>query len=348
MWNGTIKPYLRTRRLRWLGRYGRRLAAEADRLEPVDQPGPIAFFVGAGRSGTTILGQTFFWHPQVRYLFEPYHLWAAIDPRTDVTNLHTSVAGLLFMDGACWTETAQRRFDRLMATPRMGLVAVWSETAASPRAMARALWEYGRGRRGRPGDGRRLVIEKTPHNVLRIGYLERLAPTARYVHIVRSGVDAARSIGRLAGVGEYRIVDAPRYDRWWGQDGAKWTALRAGGIDRGYVPDEVDRLDTNERRGAYEWLVSVMEATRWQATHLGARMLEVRYPDLTGDARGTLSRICAHLGLDAPEAWLAEASAMIGPERKNRGEPLRLPPAMARLFNEYQERFGFAERAEVM
>ena len=59
----------------------------------------MAFLVGCGRSGTTVLGDVFGRHPEVHYFYEPYHLWATIDPLTDVTNRYQVRPAHLLMDG---------------------------------------------------------------------------------------------------------------------------------------------------------------------------------------------------------------------------------------------------------
>ncbi len=51
---------------------------------------------------------------------------------------------------------------------------------------------------------------------------------------------------------------------------------------------------------------------------LGERLLDISYSTLTADPETALRQICTFLGLDAP---------------------------MARAFNEFQARFGFANRA---
>jgi hypothetical protein len=45
---------------------------------PLDGAAPI-FIVGCGGSGTTLLGELLAAHPAVRYLYEPYDLWAVIE-----------------------------------------------------------------------------------------------------------------------------------------------------------------------------------------------------------------------------------------------------------------------------
>lgn len=312
-----LKPYARTAKLRLLKRQAERLArvpVRAERGESPDLP-PPAFIFACGRSGTTILGKLFGRHPEVAYLREPYHLWATIDPTMDVTNLHARTPPRLWWDASDVTDQIRVRFARLIL-----------------------------GERER--SGRRVLMEKTPHNIYRIGLLEALTGgRARFIHIVRDGVDVARSIDRLATNQPYRMAGRPDYNQWWGSNELKWKRLEAEGPGRGHFScEEVARLTSQAQRGAYEWLTSLGEADRWRAV-LGDRMLEVTYPTLTSDVTGTLIRLASHVGADAPEAWLAEAGAMVSEERKNKGGDLALPPRMAAQFNTYQERSGFGNRA---
>ncbi len=79
---------------------------------------------------------------------------------------------------------------------------------------------------------------------------------------------------------------------------------------------------------------------------LGKRLLELTYSALTADPETALRQICTFLDLDAPRAWLETAAATVGPQRSNEGEAVVLPAAMSRAFNELQQHFGFANRAQ--
>lgn len=308
------KPLARAVKFNWLFRRAVRSAAQPARVDAVALP-PIAFFIGCGRSGTTILGDVFARHRQVHYLFEPYHSWAAIDPRTDMLHLYIRGDGHTFMGGEQASDAIRSRFQRVIL-----------------EAGART--------------GRELIVEKTPINTLRIGYLEQLAPHAKYLHIVRDGVDVCRSIHRLATLNDYAIAGKPTLNKWWGVDGYKWTALSRDGARAGYYADEVASLTTHLERGAYEWLVSLGEVDRHR-TMLGSRLFEFTYDEFTHDPRKTLSNMAEHLGIEAGDEWLHAADAALDAARRNAGEPLRLPPRMAADFNRYQERFGFLNRAIV-
>jgi hypothetical protein len=312
------KPLARTLKLRWLKHQTERLAqipVDAERAEHPDLP-PPAFIFACGRSGTTILGKVFSLHPEVCYLREPYHRWAAIDPTLDVTNLHVRTPPRLWWDASDATDRIRARFARLIL-----------------------------GERERTSQ--RVLIEKTPHNIYRIGLLEALtAGRARYVHIVRDGIDVARSIDRLAANQPYKMAGRADYNQWWGANDLKWRRLAAEGPGRGHFTDEhVTQLTTHAQRGAYEWLTSLSEADRWRPV-LTDRLLEITYPELTADPTGTLNRIAAHVGASAPQSWLDAVVPMVSSERRNEGAPLPLPDAMARAFDTFQERYGFPGRAE--
>jgi CelD/BcsL family acetyltransferase involved in cellulose biosynthesis len=286
-----------------------RVRARLRNKSTIDGQSPI-FIIGCGRSGTTLLGDIFSLHQQISYLYEPYYLWAAVDPITDALQLYSRGVHRCLLDSSFVTAKAERRFNQLLAPPA-GMT----------------------------------LVEKSPINSLRIGYLDRLVPGARFIHIVRDGINVIRSIEKIAKVTS-RIVFRPPLNDWWGIGDAKWTSLVRDGQSAGYYPDEVEQLITDAQRGAYEWLMSLREVDIWRS-HLGSRLVELRYEDLTERPKETIQRITDSMGLSCQASWLEKATADVKSARHNDGEPLTLPPAMCADFNSYEERYGYRGRAVI-
>lgn len=272
----------------------------------------MAYVVGCGRSGTTILGKMLSAHPRIEYFFEPWHLWRVVDNRTDTAHLFGPTDAQILMRPDMWTANAHRRFRRLFLE------------SVPPR--------------------KKLSLEKTPHNAMRIGYLEVLSPRAKYIHIVRDGVEVVSSIAWLAETNFYKLGFRKTFNQWWGDDDSKWNALERNGMAAGYFPDEVPLLDGQAGRAAYEWVVSLGEVDR-QRDALGDRLHELRFPDLVESPPKAPSRVCDFLGLEAPGTWLNKAVGMINTGRTRAREELVLPSAICAAFNAYQCRFGFTGRA---
>ncbi len=94
--------------------------------------------------------------------------------------------------------------------------------------------------------GRRRLVEKTPVNSFRIGYLDALCPDARFVHIIRDGRDVAASISRgwpPPSGGSHRILrPAARFRRrsprpagaWYGEADEAIAEVAVFGRDGGH------------------------------------------------------------------------------------------------------------------
>lgn len=302
-----LKPLLRAAKYGAAYRLARLRAAYG--REPETAPASVAFVVGCGRSGTTVLGKMLALHPDVTYLFEPYHLWAAADPICDALNLYGGGEGRYILRESHLNAAAAARLRRLIIG------------------------------KAKPGT---CLVEKTPLNVARIDYLDALVPNARYIHLVRDGYEVASSIARLASKNSYRIAGKPDMNQWWGVGDYKWRALVRDGQSAGYYPGQVTETDgLGMRRGAYEWLVSLREVDRYRSK-LGRRLLEIRYPDLVSETIQVLTDVCDLLDIRPRREWLAAAARLIRHDfRESTRKPLELPLQMAEGFKRYQERFGF-------
>ena len=271
---------------------------------------PIAFIIGCGRSGTTILGNILSQHSQISYFFEPYHLWANIDMQTDVLNLYHSGDASLLMNASNVSKASRKRFNQLF----------------------------------QPKFHNQLVLEKTPLNALRLGYLNTIAPKAKFIHLVRDGVDVSHSIARLAITNRYQITGKPNLNQWWGVNHSKWNALVRDGVKAGYYSDEISSLQTETSKGAYEWLVTLNEVNRWKSA-LKERFLELSYETLITNPESTLKQLFQFLEINVSSEWLQQSTYTIDINRHSRNDSMNLPLKMCQDFNEYQQQYGFTKRA---
>lgn len=301
-----LKPFARY--LKYSGLYT--LAKGKAKFNSKIVPRNMAFIIGAGRSGTTILGKILSSHQRAKYFFEPYHLWAAVDICTDCLNLFHSGDAKIILDEVDLTLAAKERFNRLF----------------------------------RASHEDHLILEKTPLNAMRIGYLEALLPQAKYIHIVRDGIEVSYSIERLATGNYYRIWGKPSLNQWWGTGYSKWNFLKSDGLHRGYFPESLNSITTFGEMGAYEWLVSLMEVERWRQK-IENRLYEVQYDNLLKDPLNELQGIFDFLSLGVSQAYLKSAAQKLYSGRKNSASTLAMPHDMSEAFNYYQDLHGFLGRA---
>lgn len=195
----------------------------------------LAFIVGCARSGTSILGELIAAHPAVKYVFEATKVWESIGRRADGSHRLTAA-------DATWPV-------------RRGIAAQFARChgACDPEA---------------------LVVEKCPRNTLRIPFLRRTFPEARFIHIIRDGRDVACSLvpGLAAG---------------------RWQHLR---------PPDWQQIEA-EYEGVCRCAMAWQSVVRIALADLAAvPHLEVRYENLVRDPVGTARLIFTFLGLpDAPE-----------------------------------------------
>lgn len=306
--NRTIKPVLRSTKflaLRVKAKLLTMLFSGGSEFE-------IAFLVGCGRSGTTILGQILSSNPRVSYLNEPYHFWAEINPETDVTGLFGRRTAKYFMSADDVSPLARKKF-----------AALFGGTSSKSQ----------------------LMVEKTPHNACRVGFLQQLNARAKYVNIVRNGLLVVRSIKVAAEENEYRLLHKPKYNPWWGDDGARWENLIAG-CPSEYCSDEISVLHSNSQRAAFEWLVNVREF-ELRSAELGDNQLTITYQELTESSERTLAEVCDFLSVEYKDSWLEDQKARLRPERSvDKASRLDLPPSLCDMFNNAQEKYGFEGRAK--
>jgi Sulfotransferase family len=265
-------------------------------FDPPESWHPI-FLLGCGRSGTTITGTLLAEHPDVLYLNEPRHIWRASDPRTDIWHPNVrSRAAKLALDERDVDPTLARRCRR----------AFYVRQLVSRRAN---------------------LIEKLPINNFRIGYLRRSFPNARYVHIVRHGLEVAYSMARLP--------------NWFnGNEDFRWDSLvtmaQASGIDSRFLAACHHPIE----RGLIEWTLSVETALKDLSDLDQNYVFTMRYEDLISDPLASLQQLHSHLRLSPDPDSVARAGTRVMRVNPDASE-LKLPASVHERTTQLLTRLGY-------
>ncbi len=213
-------------------------------------------------------------------------------------------------------------------------------------------------------NGNRIIIEKTPHNILKIPYIRAIFPEARFIYIVRNPLSFVSSVElkwqRPVGTKRIRarlkktpLTQLHYYvgrliKQQWNSRVLKRKYLPIWGPRyRGIQQDlkETDLLTVIAR----QWARSAAKAERDLARFEPGQVLRLRYEDFVDDPLSGLERICDHCGLEMSADLARQVQEMVKTDRKSkwqRFQPHELARIMPELLSEMQ-RAGYSVPAGV-
>ena len=212
-------------------------------------------------------------------------------------------------------------------------------------------------------NGNRVIVEKTPHNILKISYVRAVFPEARFIYIVRNPLSFVSSVelkwqrpvktkrirfrlrttpltqlhhylGRLIKQQWYSRVLKRKYLPMWGP--------RYRGIQQD-LKDQ-DLLTVIAR----QWARSAAKAEQDLARFEPGQVLRLRYEDVVDDPLAGLQQVCEHCNLEMTTELARQVLEMVKTDRKlkwQRFEPAELARIMPELKSEMQ-RAGYSVPAE--
>ncbi|MDY7095455.1 MAG: sulfotransferase [Acidobacteriota bacterium] len=225
-------------------------------------------------------------------------------------------------------------------------------------------------RRAKPvGGGGPVLVEKTCANSLRVEFVHRVLPEARFVFLVRDGRDVAASAEKRW-TAEVDLAYSLRKARFVPPLDLPYYAYR-------FLANRVHRLLSGERRlavwgprfagmeeaarehtltelCALQWRHSVERAEEGFETIDPARVFFLRYEDFTADATGSVLALLDHLGFEAPseEGWeelVGRAAAPVRPSSVGnwrRQLDAETQGRLAPILGPTLERLGYGDLAE--
>jgi hypothetical protein len=316
---------------------------------PIDRP---VFVLGNFRSGTTFLEQVLARHPALGY----FTLASSVLPRSprfcDV--LRRAVPG--FADAMTFPHHPNMVVD---ATAPFEAESIWRACRNNPwsehpsnvldagysdppferilrRTIQKNLKHLGRAR----------FINKNPPNTVRLGYLARVFPDARFVYIVRHPQRMLRS--QLDMERTYRRLFPPEDGRDYGEFHSNLWVHRAKVFARTGRNAEIAAAYTRDPAlGIAMSLVDVdreLQGMR-ERGRLGDRVMTIRYEDLVERFAEEIGKVLAFAGLDddGGRALAHDASRSVDETLLSRRSPLPpFSPEVLAALRPYADRFGYA------
>lgn len=271
-----------TSRARWLNFLTFGLYSLLDWLPQLKAAENPVFIVGMGRSGTTFLGEVLSLHPTFGFFNEAKALWYKVHPDDDVIGNYSRQEGKYVL-----TETDFTEAKALKARKFYG-------------AYLRLT-------------GAKRILDKYPEMIFRTDFVLSLFPKAKFVFLVRNGIDTCHSIS------EWNRKNAHGNDNWWGRDNRKWELMKKELLteDPELLPF-IDKPLNDPERAALEWLITIRKGLELNQKHPDS-VLIVKYEDLVVSGKETIASILSFCGLKSTpriEHYL-EKTLTLPNERKN-------------------------------
>ena len=268
------------------------------------------YILGAGRSGTTVLGVLLSMHPHVGFLNEPKALW------------HSALGGGEDLIGS---------FDKGPARYRL------SKEDISPKAVTALHRIYGAYLRI---TGTCRVVDKYPELVFRIPMVKAIFPDSKFIFISRNGWDTCSSIEHWSA--RLGVQHSGEVHDWWGVDSRKWSFL----VEQ-IVPEHADLAPYKSQmmewkqqtdRAVVEWIVTMREGLNCVATD-PHNFLHVPYEEMCSAPEIWMNRISVFAGFPTDKTFCkyARQKLSLAPPKL----PFPLADCLKAPFNKTMESLGY-------
>lgn len=212
--------------------------------------------------------------------------------------------------------------------------------------------------------GNRIVVEKTPHNILRISFVRAIFPEARFLYIVRDPLSFVSSVElkwqqpatkkRIMKRLKFTPITQMHHYLWrffsqqWNKRILHRKYLSIWGPRYKGIQDDLKKEDLMTVI-ARQWSRSSSKAERDLALFEDGQVLRLRYEDFVQYPISNMERICAHCGLQMTEDMATTIKEVVKTDRKLKWQRFE-PHVLARILPELHEemkRHGYAVPEEI-
>jgi len=271
------------------------------------------YIVGTGRSGTTVLGKLLCVHRDVMFLNEPKAIWHYAIRNEDLIGSYTDAP-------------TQVRLDTNQATPE---------------AMSKINRVYNAALRL---SGARQIIDKYPELIFRTEFVNRLFPDAKFIVIIRDGVDACKSVTQWSN--RHKVIAHDGIEDWWGKNDRKWNLLVSQLVeehqDLVMFKEKLVNTKNHEDRAAVEWILAMREAKK--ALRNRSKVLSISYEALCKDSEKTIKELLRFCSLQSDSSVIKYSSEVLH-DSPLHGQ-LQLLPELVEPFNHTLIEMGYQDSVE--
>jgi hypothetical protein len=212
--------------------------------------------------------------------------------------------------------------------------------------------------------GNRVIVEKTPHNILRIPYVRAIFPEAHFLHIVRNPLSFVSSVElkwqqpatrkrilkrlQFTSVGQLHHYLTRFLSQLWNNRILRRKYLSIWGPRYKGIQQDLKSEDLMVVF-ARQWSRASSKAERDLALFEAGQVLHFRYEDFVQHPVSNMERICAHCGLQMNDDMAKTVQSMVKTDRIlkwQRFEPHVLARIIPELYGE-MERHGYEIPAEI-
>ena len=251
-------------------------------LKKVNSP---IFILGTGRSGTTILGIVLSMHKEIGFLNEPKAIWKSINKEDDLIGSYTMYPAKYYLDNKDVTIKRKKQIHKIFGAY---LTATFSNR----------------------------VLDKYPELIFRIPYVLKIFPNAKFLFLVRNGIDTCSSIEKWSS--RLGTKNNGETHDWWGINNRKWNLFKNQVLKKdAYFKDiysVLDNLSNHTDMAVLEWIATMRQGLKIQ-TKYPNNVLRINFEDLSINPKNEVEKIIGFTNLSNDKRCLDYAEEVLKPTK---------------------------------